>query len=42
MGEGEDKERKEGGFSPFALSLFRPSLPLFPPETPDSQARVNR
>ena len=41
MGVGEGQERKEGRFSPFALSLFA-SFFLPPPllERPDTQARV--
>ena len=39
MGVGEGQERKEGRFSPFALSLFASSPPP-PPERPDTQARV--
>ena len=39
MGKGgRGKKRKEGHFSPSALSLFRFHLSFFPPETPDTQA----
>ena len=41
MREGGRREGRgrEGRFSPSALSLFRFYLSLFPPETPDTQAR---
>ena len=39
MGVREGQERKEGRFSPFALSLFA-SFPPPPLERPDTQARV--
>ena len=39
MGEGGGGEEK-GSFSPSALSLFRFHLSLFPPETPDTQAKA--
>ena len=35
---GRGKKRKEGRFSPSALSLFRFHLSFFPPEKPDTQA----
>ena len=41
MGVGEGQERKEGRFSPFALSLLASFfLPPPPLERPDTQARV--
>ena len=38
-GEGGEK-RKEGRFSPSALSVFRFHLSPFPPETPDTRANI--
>ena len=38
MREGGGGKRKEGRFSPSALSLFRFHLSPFPPETPYTQA----
>ena len=40
-GEGGEK-RKEGRFSPSALSVFRFHLSPFPPETPDTRANIQK
>ena len=40
MGVREGQERKEGRFSPFALSLFASFPPPPPLERPDTQVRV--